>query len=172
MLFDIRPLDGAVEQNTKYIFFKKKKKWENFFFHAPVICLLTLLSDVYLLACPLENLFLSFLFDATAESLITRHPCSTDYLLEMHSTAPSQGTRWEQDDEPLITPKNIYKFYVFLILNRKRPSAAEMSGGTHHPIPEFRDADHFWGSGLNQVINGSHEIIRPKPRRWASFSLL
>ena len=41
-----------------------------------------------------------------------------------------------------------------------------MSGGTHHPIPEFRDADHFWGPGLNQVVNGSHEIIRPKPRRW------
>ncbi|KZS09003.1 Uncharacterized protein APZ42_026746 [Daphnia magna] len=37
-------------------------------------------------------------------------------------------------------------------------------GGTHHPIPEFRDADHFWGPGLSQVVNGSHEIIRPKPR--------
>ena len=40
----------------------------------------------------------------------------------------------------------------------------KMSGSTHHPIPEFRDvSDHFWGPG--QVVNGSHEIIRPKPRR-------
>ena len=45
-----------------------------------------------------------------------------------------------------------------------------MSGGTHHPIPEFRDADHFWGPGLSQVVNGSHEIIRPKPRRWVHFT--
>ncbi len=45
-----------------------------------------------------------------------------------------------------------------------------MSGGTHHPIPEFRDADHFWGPGLSQVVNGSHEIIRPKPRRWVQFT--
>lgn len=43
-------------------------------------------------------------------------------------------------------------------------------GGTHHPIPEFRDADHFWGPGLSQVVNGSHEIIRPKPRRWVLSS--
>lgn len=46
-----------------------------------------------------------------------------------------------------------------------------MSGGTHHPIPEFRDADHFWGPGLSQVVNGSHEIIRPKPRRWVHIHL-
>ncbi len=47
--------------------------------------------------------------------------------------------------------------------NRER-EREKMSAGTHHPIAEFRDADHFWGPG--QVVNGSHEIIRPKPRRW------
>lgn len=32
-----------------------------------------------------------------------------------------------------------------------------------HPMPEFRDADHYRSPvGL---VEGSHEIVRPKPRR-------
>ena len=111
MLFYIRPLDGILEQNKWFFFLFKRRGKLFFFFLCPVICLLTLLSDVYLLACPLENLFLSFLFDATAESLITRHPRSSVQLIiswKMHSTAEtlveSRHTMRARDDEPLITP--------------------------------------------------------------------
>ena len=60
--------------------------------------------------------------------------------------------------------------FSFRVNQLWRITMSSSGGGTHHPIPEFRDADHFWGSGLSQV-NGSHEIIRPKPRRWVPILL-
>ena len=102
---------ACLNKTNGNFFFSKEEG--NFFFFMPVICLLTLFSEVYLLACPLENLFLSFLFDATAESLITRHPRSSVQLIiswKMHSTAEtpslveSRHTMRARDDEPLITP--------------------------------------------------------------------
>ncbi|XP_064078331.1 ankyrin repeat and BTB/POZ domain-containing protein 3-A-like isoform X2 [Macrobrachium nipponense] len=46
----------------------------------------------------------------------------------------------------------------------RRRDGVRMAGaqpGGPHPIPEFRDADQYWGSNNDP----GHEIIRPKPRR-------
>lgn len=33
-----------------------------------------------------------------------------------------------------------------------------------HPMPEFRDVDHY--RNPVGIVEGSHEIVRPKPRRY------